>query len=168
MFFKHTPKDPLGYIEQLFSLWDVPFEYRCLWKTNEVITQDATHLIFLGGPMSVNDELDFPWLLTKKDLVRRSVIKKIPILGLCLGAQLIASAHGARVYQFINVTGWYQVHRIKGVTVAYAPFPDSFSVFQMHNETFEICVYRSSPLHGRAGAKPRIPAEVGSLPPVPP
>ena len=136
--FQHTPGEPLGYIEQIFYDAGVPFYYNYLWETNEVPAKEATHLIFLGGPMSVNDEGQFPWLVQEKDLIRKAVNEKIPVLGLCLGAQLIAAAHGARVYRSVTETGWCPVHRVPASDRLFDVFPDTFQVFQMHGETFEI------------------------------
>jgi len=52
-------------------------------------------LIVLGGPMSVNDESAYPWLAAEKDFIRRWIAADRPLLGVCLGAQLIANALGA-------------------------------------------------------------------------
>ncbi|WAC05968.1 MAG: type 1 glutamine amidotransferase [Methanoregula sp.] len=136
--FRHTPSEPLGYLEQVFGEFNVPFEYQDLWETNEVIPPDATHLVFLGGPMSVNDEAEFRYLAQEKALIRQAVKKRVPVLGLCLGAQLIAAAHGAKVYRFMNETGWYPVNRVPEADGIFSTFPDSLYVFQMHNETFDI------------------------------
>lgn len=138
--FQHTSSEPLGYFEEIFSEENIPFEYARLWDGDPVSMGDATHLVFLGGPMSVNDEQQLPWLKEEKDLIRRAVKKHVPVLGLCLGAQLIASAHGATVYRFVNETGWYPVHTTPGSTGAFASFPESFRVFQMHGETFHLPV----------------------------
>jgi GMP synthase-like glutamine amidotransferase len=138
--FQHTPSEPLGYFEQIFSEKEIPFEYIRLWDGDPVSAGDAPHLVFLGGPMSVNDERELPWLKEEKELIRRAVKKKIPVLGLCLGAQLIASAHGAIVYRFVRETGWYPVHLTPDATGVFASFPDSFNVFQMHGETFHLPV----------------------------
>jgi GMP synthase (glutamine-hydrolysing) len=138
--FQHTPSEPLGYLESIFSGEGIPFEYVRLWEDDPVNRGSATHLVFLGGPMSVNDEVQLPWLKEEKALIRQALKKKYPILGLCLGAQLIASAHGAQVYQFINETGWYPVHPAKDATGVFETFPDPFYVFQMHGETFHLPV----------------------------
>ncbi|HTY60502.1 MAG TPA: type 1 glutamine amidotransferase, partial [Bacteroidota bacterium] len=91
-----------------------------------------------GGPMSVNDESEFPWLKQEKDLIRRSVKAGQKVLGICLGAQLIASAHGGKVYRFVNETGWSPLDRVQDAAGVFASFPDRFHVFQLHGETFEI------------------------------
>ena len=141
--FQHSPSEPLGFFEQIFSEYDISFEYVQVWDGSPVKSEDATHLMFLGGPMSVNDEEKLPWLKDEKELICSAVKHRIPILGLCLGAQLIASAHGAQVYKFINETGWFPVHSTTDSTGVFASFPDSYYVFQMHNETFHL------PLRGK-------------------
>jgi GMP synthase (glutamine-hydrolysing) len=138
--FQHSPAEPLGYFEQIFSKTGIPFEYTRLWEGDSVRAGDATHLVFLGGPMSVNDERELPWLKDEKELIRRAVKRGIPILGLCLGAQLIASAHGATVYRFVRETGWYPINTAPDCMGVFALFPDSFPVFQMHSETFNMPV----------------------------
>jgi GMP synthase (glutamine-hydrolysing) len=138
--FQHTPSEPLGYFEEIFSDGEISYEYIRLWDDDPVTARYATHLIFLGGPMSVNDESKLPWLKKEKELIREAVKKRVPVLGLCLGAQLIASAHGATVYKFIQETGWRQVHPATDSTGVFATFPDTFQVFQMHGETFHLPV----------------------------
>jgi GMP synthase-like glutamine amidotransferase len=158
--FQHTPSEPLGYFEQIFSEQKIPFEYARLWDGDPVSMGDATHLVFLGGPMSVNDEQEFPWLKEEKELIRRAVKKRVPVLGLCLGAQLIASAHGATVYRFVNETGWFPVSTTPGCTGVFASFPDTFHVFQMHGETFHLPV--GGKLQFRGDAVPHQGFRLGS------
>ena len=131
--FQHVPGEPLGLFESILDEKKIPFEYIRLYETNEVPRTDATHLVFLGGPMSVNDEQEFPWLVQEKELIRRSVKGGKNVLGICLGAQLIASAHGAKVYKYVRETGW---HTLNGEPGSF--FPQQFPVFQLHGETFEI------------------------------
>jgi GMP synthase (glutamine-hydrolysing) len=136
--FQHSPSEPLGFFEQIFSEKEIPFDYVQVWDGSPITPGDATHLVFLGGPMSVNDEEELPWLKREKELIRLAVQQGIPVLGLCLGAQLIASAHGASVYKFINETGWYPVCPTTDATGVFASFPDPYHVFQMHGETFHL------------------------------
>jgi GMP synthase (glutamine-hydrolysing) len=137
--FCHEPNETLGYFETFLNEKKIPFEYINLYDTNEIPrTISASHLIFLGGPMSVNDEEKFPWLIREKDLIRRSEKTGQKVLGICLGAQLIASASGAKVYRFINETGWCMLHRETGATGIFSSFPDQFPVFQLHGDTFEL------------------------------
>ncbi|MGD0081323.1 MAG: type 1 glutamine amidotransferase [Methanoregula sp.] len=136
--FRHVPDEPLGYLETVFAGRGIPFAYHDLFETNEVVPGDATHLIFLGGPMSVNDEHEYPFLKEEKDLIRTSVRRKQKVLGICLGAQLIASAYGAKVYRFVPEIGWRSLRKEDGARGGFEQFPAIFPVFQLHGETFEI------------------------------
>lgn len=78
--------------------------------------------------------------MEEKELIRRAIKKGMPVLGICLGAQLIASAHGATVYRFVNETGWLPVHRTIEADGVFSEVPESFHVFQMHGDTFHLPV----------------------------
>lgn len=101
---------------------------------------DLDWLIVMGGPMSVNDEHLHPWLVDEKRFVRDAMAAGRRVLGICLGAQLMASALGARVYpNAAREIGW---HPIDGVAPpAGRPafrFPAQAPVFHWHGETFEL------------------------------
>ncbi|MFZ1127581.1 type 1 glutamine amidotransferase [Methanoregula sp.] len=136
--FQHTASEPAGYFETVFAEHGIPFEYFRLYETGEVPATDATHLVFMGGPMSVNDEHELPYLKEEKALIREAVRQGRPVLGICLGAQLIASAFGARVYPFIQETGWRGIRKEPAVEGIFTAFPAQFSVFQLHGETFDL------------------------------
>jgi len=137
--FQHVPHEPSGYFETIFRDRDISFEYIRLYETDEVPPiQNISHLMFMGGPMSVNDENKYPWLKQEKELIRRSLKAGQKVLGICLGAQLIASAHGARVYPFVQETGWQPLKRTMDASGIFSSFPEQFHVFQLHGETFEI------------------------------
>ncbi len=137
--FRHEPDEPLGYVGTLLDEHRIPFEYIDLFDTNEIPRlPGATHLIFLGGKMSVNDEVEFPWLVREKELIRRSRRNGQKVLGICLGAQLIAAASGAKVYRYIHEAGWHTLRRSDDATGIFSRFPDRFPVFQIHNDTFTI------------------------------
>jgi GMP synthase-like glutamine amidotransferase len=146
--FRHEANEPLGYIETVLNEQNIPVEYIDLYETNEIPRNlNATHLIFLGGPMSVNDEAELPWLVQEKELIRRSGKSGQRVLGICLGAQLIASAFGRNVFRFINETGWHMLEREDPAPGIFANFPGQFPVFQLHNDTFEL------PIGGRLLAR---------------
>ncbi len=95
-------------------------------------------LIAMGGPMSVNDEDTLAWLRPEKQLVRAAVARGIPVLGVCLGAQLIASALGARVYPGAErEIGWFPVHGVPHAAPGFR-FPPEFLAFHWHGETFDL------------------------------
>jgi GMP synthase-like glutamine amidotransferase len=88
--------------------------------------------------MSVNDEQELPYLKEEKALIRNAVRLGRPVLGICLGAQLIASAFGARVYPYKQETGWCRIMREPGAEGVFSAFPAQFHVFQLHGETFDL------------------------------
>ena len=99
---------------------------------------DIDALIAMGGPMSVNDEDALDWLRPEKQLVRDVVARGIPVLGICLGAQLIASALGARVYPGTErEIGWFPVGGVPDAAPGFR-FPPEFLAFHWHGETFDL------------------------------
>lgn len=136
--FQHTPGEPPGFFESFSAGRKIPLKSIRLYETNEVPQTDATHFIFLGGPMSVNDESEYPYLKEEKEFIRRAVTRRTRVLGICLGAQLIASAFGARVYTCEQETGWHRIQRKPAQEGLFSRFPDRFFAFQLHGETFEI------------------------------
>jgi GMP synthase-like glutamine amidotransferase len=91
-----------------------------------------------GGPMSVNDEPDYPWLREEKAFVRAAIGRGTAVLGICLGAQLIASALGGRVYpNAVKEIGWFPVEAVPAGADVFR-FPDRATVFHWHGETFDL------------------------------
>lgn len=99
---------------------------------------DLDLLILMGGPMSVNDEGDYKWLREEKNLVRATIQSGRAVLGICLGAQIIASAMGARVYAGPEKEiGWFPVHRVTTEGIG-ALLPEQFTPLHWHGETFDL------------------------------
>lgn len=101
---------------------------------------DAVDLVIaMGGPMSVNDEAELPWLAEEKRFIRRAIDRGKAVVGICLGAQLIASALGARVYAGpAKEIGWLDVERVETAAAGVFRFPDRLSAFHWHGETFDL------------------------------
>jgi GMP synthase-like glutamine amidotransferase len=96
-------------------------------------------LAFMGGPMSVNDDL--PWIASTLELIRRSVAAGIPVVGHCLGGQLMAKALGGRVTRnSVKEIGWGQVDVIASPIAGqwFGPSFKAFESFHWHGETFSI------------------------------
>ncbi|MGH9585456.1 MAG: type 1 glutamine amidotransferase [Acidobacteriaceae bacterium] len=100
--------------------------------------EDFDLLVVMGGPMSVNDEEHHPWLKEEKALVRRAIEAGRAVFGVCLGAQMIASAMGARVYRGREKeVGWFPARRVTA-SGAGALFPETFTPLHWHGETFDL------------------------------
>lgn len=96
-------------------------------------------LVVMGGGMSVNDEAVHPWLVAEKALIRQALQRGIAVLGVCLGAQLIASALGARVYPNTErEIGWFAVNAVAADSAGVFAFPSSQTVLHWHGETFDL------------------------------
>lgn len=98
----------------------------------------ADLIIAMGGPMSVNDEERLPWLRPEKAFLREAIRRGTAVLGICLGAQLIASALGARVYPNTRKEiGWFPIEGLESPGEAFR-FPRQATVFHWHGETFDL------------------------------
>jgi GMP synthase (glutamine-hydrolysing) len=98
-------------------------------------------LIVLGGPMSVQDEATCPFLRWEKRIIHAAVNDGVPILGVSLGAQLIASTLGTSIYRgpvkeigcsSVSITPYGQVDSLLGY------LPENATVFQWHSDGFEL------------------------------
>lgn len=135
---RHVPFEHMGHIETILDRCRIPFRYLDTPETAPAL-DDAQGLVFMGGPMSANDEL--PYIKTELQLIERAAAQGMPMLGVCLGSQLIAKALGARVYRnHSKEIGWFPLHWTEAAKSdpLFAGFPDSEMIFQWHGETFDL------------------------------
>lgn len=98
-------------------------------------------LVVMGGPMSVHDEAAYPWLRMEKQYVRRCADAGVRVLGVCLGAQLLAEVLGGTVIRNPHrEIGWFPVRLTDAgrQSPCFAGFPDVYPAFHWHGETFSI------------------------------
>ena len=96
-------------------------------------------LVVMGGPMSVNDEAEYPWLAQEKDFIKQAIDLGIPVLGICLGAQLIADTMGGKVFpNTVKEIGWFPITAVNSETSSTFQFPKEIDVFHWHGETFSL------------------------------
>jgi GMP synthase-like glutamine amidotransferase len=102
--------------------------------------EDVEALVVMGGPMSVHDAESLPWLTEEKRLIEAVVRADKPVLGVCLGAQLIADVLGARVHRNrFQEIGWFRVEATAaGRNHAHFPLRAEFVPFHWHGDTFEL------------------------------
>jgi GMP synthase (glutamine-hydrolysing) len=107
----------------------------------ELPLDQAAGLVILGGPMSANDTGEYPFLCVELDWIRRALDIELPTLGICLGAQLMAKALGAKVYRNpVKEIGWYEIELL-GPWLSDPIFFDCQpreTVFQWHGDTFDL------------------------------
>lgn len=134
--------DTPDYFADFLIAQNIPYEIRHMYR-GELPPQSIeaySGYCMLGGPMSVNDEQHFPFLRQEKALVREALALDIPMIGHCLGAQLISTALGGTVSAApMTEIGWCQIS-ISDDSAARQWFDGRASVdfFQWHNETFSI------------------------------
>ncbi|MCU0598689.1 MAG: type 1 glutamine amidotransferase [Desulfobacterales bacterium] len=98
-------------------------------------------LVVMGGPMGVCDELQYPWLKAEKKFIRKAIDAGKVIVGICLGAQLIAEVLGAKVFSNKHKEiGWFPVELTPdGSASSLLGFlPDRFTAFHWHGDTFDL------------------------------
>lgn len=102
---------------------------------------DFDLLIVLGGSMSIYDEDDYPWLKVEKAFIKNAINAGKKVLGICLGAQLIADVLDAKVFPNTEKEiGWFQIQKGNSKTNILRDFPTEFTVLHWHGDTFEIPV----------------------------
>jgi GMP synthase-like glutamine amidotransferase len=140
LIFRHAAAEGPGYLARFLDVNAIP------WQLIKIDAGDAvpvsiesySGLALMGGPMSVNDDL--PWVVPVLNLIRAAIAADIPVIGHCLGGQLMSKALGAQVIQNpIKEIGWSEVSVSKN-TIAQTWFGemDSFNGFHWHGETFAL------------------------------
>ena len=136
---QHVPFEGLGSIGGWLEERGARIGWTRLFADDPLPRLDGLDLLIaLGGPMSVNDEARLPWLASEKRVLREAIARGIPVLGVCLGAQLIASALGARVRRAgVPEIGWFPIEAVPGPDGTFR-FPATCTVFHWHGETFDL------------------------------
>lgn len=139
---QHVPFEGLGSIEDWAVNRDHELVPTRLWDHDPLPdASEVEFLIVMGGPMGVGDVETCPWLAPEKDLIAKTIENGSSVLGICLGAQLIASAMGAAVAPNIyKEIGWFPVNLTSEgfETDLMTGVPREFMAFHWHGDTFEI------------------------------
>ncbi len=138
--FRHVAHEGPGYLAEFLAAHNITSQIINSSTDNLSLLRvsDYSGLVFMGGPMSVNDDL--PWIPPILDLTRDAFAQDVPLLGHCLGGQLISKALGGVVSANpIKEIGWGEV-RVSDSEVARGWFGDiqNFQAFHWHGETFTL------------------------------
>ena len=139
--FRHVPFEDLGLIRAPLQERGISIEYADLYRLGAPLPDvtRAAGLIFMGGPMSANDDL--PYLRQERPLISQAAGRRQPVLGVCLGAQLMAKALGAKVYRnAVKEIGWFDIHLTEAAArdALFAGLGPAETVFHWHGETFDL------------------------------
>ena len=138
--FRHSPTEGPGYFATYLEGKRIPWTQVAL-DLGEPVPQDPrafSGLVFMGGPMSVNDDL--PWIPPVLELIRRAVAANVPVLGHCLGGQLMSKALGGTVTRNpVKEIGWGEVNIAQNpLSLHWFGGVRNFLSFHWHGETFSL------------------------------
>ncbi len=111
------------------------FENESLPKVEEI-----DWLIIMGGPMNIYEEDKYLWLKEEKEFIKKAINKNKIIIGICLGAQLIADVLGAKIFKNLHKEiGWFPVQKSNhDLPIILKNYPERLSVFHWHQDTFSL------------------------------
>ncbi len=136
---KHHPQEGLGLYETIFAAAGIGVEYQELRQDDRPrVLTDYHGLIIMGGAMNACQEQEYPFLRTDLHYIETALRSQLPVLGICLGAQLSARVLGATIRKNPQKElGWYRLERLAESPLLDG-FPASFPMFQWHEDTFAI------------------------------
>jgi GMP synthase (glutamine-hydrolysing) len=141
-YLQHVPFEGIGAIEDW--VWARGHVLSCteLFRAPSFpALDDLDLLVVMGGPMNVYDNAKYPWLEAEKAFIKEAIGSGKAVLGICLGAQLLADVLGAPVAQgTYREIGWYPVELTEAGRAhpVFADFPDKFTALHWHGDTFAI------------------------------
>lgn len=141
--FQHAPSEPLGVLDPMLRRWGFRIRYANFARDPglELDLSRYHGLVVLGGPMNVDQAGLYPHLNTEIAAIREALRQGVPVLGICLGAQLLAAALGARVRpNRVREIGWYRLQPAPQASQdrLFRHFDGSQHVFQWHAYTFDL------------------------------
>jgi GMP synthase-like glutamine amidotransferase len=140
---QHVPFEDIGSLAQEIATKGHSLSTTHWYKGDSAPALDSFDvLIVMGGPMGVYDDDIYPWLTAEKELIAEAITSGKKVLGICLGAQLIACVLGAKVTRNAHrEIGWFPLQVNSNSTHPVASIlADCHEVFHWHGDTFELPV----------------------------
>jgi GMP synthase (glutamine-hydrolysing) len=141
-FLQHVSFEDIGHIKNWADRRSITVSKTELYSDDQFpFIDDFDILVVMGGPMGVYDHQRYPWLTSEKIFIEKVISANKPVLGICLGAQLIAEIAGGKVYpNKYKEIGWFDLHRteLSHNSNLFKSIPDSFSAFHWHGDTFDL------------------------------
>lgn len=140
---QHVAHEGLGTIYSELVSRKIRADYIRLYMGQDVPAEldEYSFLIIMGGPMGVYEDDKYPFLTEELKLIEKALARDMPVLGICLGAQLMARAAGSVVYQGdTKEIGWYALSLTdEGLSdPLFGELPEELTVFQWHGDTFDV------------------------------
>ncbi len=141
-YFQHVPFENLGLIEDWATAQGFVLSSTQFYRDSTIsMPADTDWLVVMGGPMGVDDDEAYPWLTDEKRAITQAIEAGKVVLGICLGAQLIAEVLGATVRtNAFKEIGWFPVYleRKSMDHPLVEIFPSQWEAFHWHGDTFDI------------------------------
>jgi len=141
-YLQHVPFEGLGSIEDWVRRRGHTLSATQLYLDAPLPAVETLDLLLvLGGSMSIYQEANYPWLTAEKRFIEQAIAAGRRVLGVCLGAQLIADVLGAKVYANTDKEiGWFQVEatQVASSNSLFASLPRRIEAFHWHGDTFDI------------------------------
>ncbi len=135
---KHVPEEGPGYFET-FLPKDTLVIMADSCNFPEVTEKDS--VLIMGGPMGVYEKSEYAFITKELDFIKKCYDRNVKVIGICLGAQMIAEALGGNVYRgHKKEIGWYEIEHTSFYKndKLFSHFPEKIVVFQWHQDTFEL------------------------------
>jgi GMP synthase (glutamine-hydrolysing) len=138
---RNQPGDDLGVGDEVLRSEGIPIRYVDAWREPVPASETASGLVVLGGEMNADETDRYPFLASVREALRRAVDQGVPVLGICLGAQLLARSLGAAVVPSPAVeVGFFPIRTAddSASDPLLSSYRDGDLVFQWHRDTFEL------------------------------
>lgn len=138
----HVPFEGIGHIQDWVETGGHFLTSTRLYNDEALPQVDSfNRLLIMGGPMNIHQEVSYPWLTKEKHFIGKAIESGLSVIGICLGAQLLADVLGSKVYRGSEKEiGWFPITLTEAgrQTKVFKELPNRFEVFHWHGDTFDI------------------------------